>query len=77
MFVTLRKKYDATIVLLSDVEEASFEETPRSTRTRRRTGIARTIIDAAAPGLQASCVAPADIGDIIEAPEKLWKQHSS
>ena len=27
MFVTLRKKYDATIVLLSDVEEASYEET--------------------------------------------------
>ena len=43
MFVTLRKKYDATIVLLSDVEEASFEETATlyATRQGEELGIAQ------------------------------------
>ena len=76
MFVTLRKKYDATIVLLSDVEEASFEETA-TLYAHKETNLELpyAIISGGSGSTQASCVAPADIGDIIEAPEKLWKQH--
>ena len=76
MFVTLRKKYDATIVLLSDVEEASFEETA-TLYAHKETNLELpdAIISGGSGSTQASCVAPADIGDIIEAPAKLWEQH--
>ena len=76
MFVTLRKKYDATIVLLSDVEEASFEETATLYAHKvKNLELPDAIISGGSGSTQASCVAPADISDIIEAPEKLWKQH--
>ena len=67
MFCELRKKYDAAVVILSAIEEASYEETA----TLYAHKLAKwdppdAVISGGSGSTQASCISPADIGDLVE-----------
>ena len=67
MFGELRKKYDAAVVILSAIEEASYEETATLYAHKlKKWDPPDAIISGGSGSTQASCISPADIGDLVE-----------
>ena len=67
MFGELRKKYDAAVVILSAIEEASYEETATLYAHKlMKWDPPDAVISGGSGSTQASCISPADIGDLVE-----------
>ena len=67
MFGELREKYDAAVVMLSAIEEASYEETATLYAHKlMQWKPPDAVISGGNGSTQASCISPADIGDLVE-----------
>ncbi|CAH0363963.1 unnamed protein product [Pelagomonas calceolata] len=67
LFGELRKKYDAAVVILSAIDEASYEETATLYAHKlMKWEPPDAVISGGSGSTQASCISPADIGDLVE-----------